>query len=86
MAWIGVNDNPDDEACRHHGRPLICVLNSWGDRWAAGPLYNRQPPGSFWITPRTAQGMISRGAAFAFSSIDGFPRKELPDYGATGII
>jgi hypothetical protein len=86
MAIIGVNDDPDDPACIAHGRPLLCILNSWGSGWQAGPRYNDQPPGSFWITPRTGRGMIGSGSCFAFSSLDGFPRKELPDYGATGIV
>ena len=86
MAWIGVNDDPDDPACLVHGHPLFLVLNSWGRNWIKGDRYHDQPAGSFWITPRVARGMLARGGAFAFSSVDGFPRKELPDYGATDVI
>ena len=86
MAVIGCNDDPDDPACIAHGRPLLLILNSWGSGWQAGPRYNGQPPGSFWISARTARGMVSSGSCFAFSCLDGFPRRELPDYGATGHI
>ena len=86
MAWIGCNDDPEDKATPHHGRPLFLVLNSWGESWNSGPQYNGQPAGSFWITAKVAQGMLERGGAFAFSSVDGFPRRDLPDFGATGLI
>jgi len=86
MAFIGANDNPEDPAVRHHGGPLLLVLNSWGASWNSGPRYHDQPPGSFWITERDARGMIRSGSCFAFSCLDGFPRKDLPDYGATGVI
>ena len=86
MAVIGCNDDPDDPACQTHGRPLLLILNSWGRAWNAGDRYHDQPAGSFWITPRTARGMISSGSCFAFSCLDGFPLRELPDYGATSRI
>ena len=83
MAWIGVNDDPNDPACQEHGRPLFLVLNSWGTSWNSGPRYHDQPAGSFWIKPRTAQNMLRRGSGFAFSRVSGFPAQELPDYGAS---
>ena len=86
MAWIGVNADPNDPACKKHGRPLFLVLNSWGSRWNAGDRYHEQPAGSFWINARTAQSMLRRGGGFAFSRVSGFPAQELPDYGATNRI
>ena len=47
----------------------------------SGPKRLGQPDGSFWIRERDARGMLSGRGSWVFSDVDGFPSKELPDYG-----
>ena len=54
--------------------------NSWG-KWNSGPKRLGQPDGSFWIRERDARGMLSGRGSWVFSDVDGFPSRELPDYG-----
>jgi len=71
MAWMGV----DDES----SRPGFLVCNSWG-KWNSGPKRHNQPDGSFWIDYEVAAKMIRRKGSWVFSSFEGFPPKELPNY------
>ncbi len=69
MAWIGCDDTHE-----RLKETLFLVQNSWG-KWNSGPTVYGQPEGSFWIRQKTAEAMISYGAAFAFSDFKGFKRK-----------
>ena len=71
MAWMGVDDSSS--------RPGFLVCNSWG-KWNSGPKRHDQPDGSFWIDYEVAASMISKRGSWAFSSFDGFPAKEVPNY------
>ena len=73
MAWIAVDDKSE--------RRGFCVTNSWG-KWHSGAKRHGQPDGSFWIDWRVAEKMIDQRGTWAFSHVDGFPPRKLPDYGA----
>tara|TARA_R100001594_G_scaffold139517_1_gene183992 strand:- start:552 stop:1586 length:1035 start_codon:yes stop_codon:yes gene_type:complete len=77
MAWVGCIDDPDNEAYRHYDGRLFLVQNSWGSNWQGGPTYMDQPPGSFWITERTAQQMINARGSWVISRVDGINRRDL---------
>ena len=72
MMWSGVDDA--------HGRPGFLVQNSWG-KWNSGPKRHGQPDGSFWIDFDVAENMIKQRGTWAFSNVEGFPPRSLPDYG-----
>jgi len=78
MAWIAVDARPDTIR-KHRGR-LFLVQNSWGRNWNSGPKRLNQPDGSFWITEQVARGMINSGGALVLSDVDGWRRRELPDF------
>ena len=78
MAWIAV-DARRDTIRKHRGR-LFLVQNSWGRNWNSGPKRLDQPDGSFWITEKVATGMIRSGGTYALSNVQGWPRRELPDF------
>lgn len=73
MAWTAVDDK--------HSRPSVLVQNSWG-KWNSGPKRHGQPDGSFWIDFDVAERMIKQRGTWAFSNVDGFPPRALPDYGS----
>jgi hypothetical protein len=73
MAWIAVDDASD--------RRGFLIQNSWGN-YVTGPKRHGQPDGSFWIDWKVAGKMINQRGAWAFSNVDGFPPRQLPDYGA----
>lgn len=79
MQWHAVDDTRDGD-CR------FCVQNSWGWNWVSGPAVHDQPEGSFWITQKTAQYMISQGGTYAVSNVNGFPKRTLKDWGAKEIL
>ena len=64
------------------GRKLFLIWNSWGDNWCSGPYWEDMPFGSFWAEYNVVDGMLSRGDSFAYSELDGFPARNLPDYGS----
>lgn len=77
MAYIGADDR--DETKRKYGGPLVLVLNSWAV-WNNGPrrILGTQtdiPEGSFWAR----WSDVKRRYAVAFSGVNGWPRKRLPD-------
>jgi len=75
MAWIACDDTRDlfDET-------LFLVQNSWG-KWNSGPKRHGQPDGSFWIRERDARKILQARGSFAFSNVEGFPARQLPNYG-----
>jgi len=75
MAWIACDDKNFKET-------LFLVQNSWG-KWNNGPKTHGQPEGSFWIREKDARGMLAQQGSWVFSDVDGFPARELPDYGTT---
>ena len=75
MAWIACDDSHEV-----YKETLFLVQNSWG-KWNSGPKRLGQPDGSFWIREKDARGMLSQKGSWVFSDVDGFPAKELPDYG-----
>lgn len=79
MQWTAADDTrPGD--CR------FLVQNSWGWTWVSGPKVHDQPEGSFWITQDVAQRMIDYGGTYAVSNVDGFPKRELKDWGAKEVL
>ena len=80
MAWIGCDDTHEI-----HSETLFLLQNSWG-RWNSGPKRHGQPDGSFWIREKDARGMLSERGSWVFSDVDGFPARELPDYGTSSYL
>jgi len=77
MAWIACDDTQE-----RYKETLFLVQNSWG-KWNSGPKLHEQPDGSFWIREKDASGMLAQKGAWVFSDVDGFPARDLPDYGTT---
>lgn len=78
MAYIGVDDRA--ETHQKYGGPLVLVLNSWG-RFNSGPRRVMGtdldiPEGSFWARWKD----IKNRSAIAFSGVNGWPGRNLPDY------
>lgn len=77
MAWIACDDTRE-----RHNETLFLVQNSWGV-WNSGPKVHGQPDGSFWIREKDARGMLASQGSWVFSDVDGFPARDLPDYGTS---
>ena len=77
MAWIACDDTRE-----RYNETLFLVQNSWG-KWNSGPRVHDQPEGSFWIREKDARGMLASKGSWVFSDVDGFPARQLPDYGTT---
>jgi hypothetical protein len=77
MAWIACDDTRE-----RHNETLFLVQNSWG-KWNSGPRVYDQPEGSFWIREKDAKGMLASNGSWVFSNVDGFPARDLPNYGTT---
>lgn len=77
MAWVACDDTRE-----RHNETLFLIQNSWG-LWNSGPKAHGQPDGSFWIREQDARGMLSGQGSWVFSNIDGFPARDLPDYGTS---
>lgn len=75
MAWIACDDTKEI-----YNETLFLVQNSWG-KWNSGPKRHEQPDGSFWIRESVARRMLSARGSWVFSDVDGFPARDLPDYG-----
>lgn len=75
MAWIACDDTKEV-----YNGTLFLVQNSWG-KWNSGPKRHGQPDGSFWITENVARSMLAGRGTFVFSNVNGFPARQLPDYG-----
>tara|TARA_Y100000590_G_scaffold345698_3_gene395538 strand:- start:21428 stop:22357 length:930 start_codon:yes stop_codon:yes gene_type:complete len=80
MAWIGCDDTREV-----HRETLFLVQNSWG-KWNSGPKRHDQPDGSFWVREKDARAMLSGKGSWVFSDVDGFPARELPDYGTSSYL
>lgn len=84
QTFIGYDDRP--ETHKKWGQALVLWQNSWA-RWNSGDrrVYLREdieiPEGCFWALADT----IDRcGSVIALSSVAGWPRRQLPTYGARG--
>lgn len=77
MAWIACDDTR-----KRLNETLFLVQNSWG-KWNSGPRVHDQPEGSFWIREKDARGMLASNGSWVFSDVDGFPARDLPDYGTS---
>ena len=80
MAWIACDDTRE-----RHNEILFLVQNSWGV-WNSGPKVHDQPDGSFWIRESDARGMLAGQGSWVFSNVDGFPARDLPDYGTSSYL
>ena len=80
MAWIGCDDTREV-----HRETLFLVQNSWG-KWNSGPKRHEQPDGIFLIREKDARAMLSGKGSWVFSDVDGFPARELPDYGTSSYL
>jgi hypothetical protein len=78
MAWIACDDTREV-----HDEMLFLIQNSWG-KWNSGPKKHGQPDGSFWVREKDANSIIKSRGSFAFSNVNGFPARQLPDYGLGG--
>jgi hypothetical protein len=78
MAWIACDDTRDV-----YDETLFLIQNSWG-KWNSGPKRHDQPDGSFWVREKDARAILSARGSFVFSDFDGFPARQLPDYGLGG--
>ena len=80
MAWIACDDTK-----KVHRETLFLVQNSWG-RWNSGPKTHEQPDGSFWIRESDARAMLASRGSWVFSDVDGFPARQLPNYGTVDFL
>jgi len=85
QALAGYDDRPKTH--EKYGQALVLWINSWGAKWISGPrkVLNSTleiPHGSYWALADT----IDRASCIALSSVAGWPRRKLPDYGSTGKI
>jgi hypothetical protein len=80
MAWIACDDTRE-----RYNETLFLVQNSWGI-WNNGPKVYGQPDGSFWIREHDARGMLASQGSWVFSNVDGFPARDLPDYGTASYL
>ena len=80
MAWIACDDTR-----KRFREILFLVQNSWG-KWNSGPKVHGQPDGSFWIREKDARGMLAQQGSWVFSDVDGFPARDLPNYGTTSYL
>ena len=80
MAWIACDDTK-----KRFRETLFLVQNSWG-KWNSGPRVHDQPEGSFWIREKDARGMLAEQGSWVFSDVDGFPARNLPDYGTSSYL
>lgn len=80
MAWIACDDTR-----KRYNETLFLVQNSWG-KWNSGPRVHDQPEGSFWIREKHARGMLASRGSWVFSDVDGFPARDLPDYGTSSYL
>ena len=80
MAWIACDDTG-----KRFRETLFLVQNSWG-KWNSGPRVHNQPEGSFWIREKDARGMLSQKGSWVFSDVDGFPARNLPNYGTSSYL
>lgn len=78
MAWIACDDTREI-----YDETLFLIQNSWG-AWNSGPKKHGQPEGSFWVREKDARAILSARGSFVFSNFDGFPARQLPDYGLGG--
>ena len=85
QALAGYDDRP--ETHEKYGQALVLWINSWGAKWVSGSrkVLNSTleiPHGSYWALADT----IDRASCIALSSVAGWPRRKLPDYGSKGKI
>lgn len=80
MAWIACDDTKT-----RLKETLFLVQNSWG-KWNSGPRVHGQPEGSFWIREADARNMLAGQGSWVFSNVDGFPARDLPNYGTTSYL
>jgi hypothetical protein len=80
MVWIACDDTH-----KRFKETLFLVQISWG-KWNSGPRVHDQPEGSFWIREKDARGMLAEQGSWVFSDVDGFPARNLPDYGTTSYL
>ncbi len=78
MAWIGCDDTHE-----LYDETLFLIQNSWG-KWNGGPKRHGQPDGSFWVREKSARGILNSRGSFVFSSVEGYPARQLPHYGLGG--
>ncbi len=78
MAWIACDDTREI-----YDETLFLIQNSWG-QWNSGPKRHGQPDGSFWVREKDARSILNAKGSFVFSDVDGFPARQLPDYGLGG--
>jgi hypothetical protein len=78
MSFIGADDRAETHS--KYGGPLVLVLNSWG-KFNSGPRRVMGtdidiPEGSFWARWKD----VSRRSLIAYSGVNGWPARSLPDY------
>lgn len=83
MAYLATDSRPWVKE-KYKGEPgLVLVQNSWGKSWISGPrkIHGTSidiPHGSFWAR----WSDIRRRYTVAFSGVNGWPARELPDWGS----
>lgn len=62
-----------------NGRELGRIDNSWGPDAHSGPLGPGNPgPEGFYSDSDVIHGMLAKGDAWVFATVDGFPRRSIP--------
>lgn len=62
------------------GNKLFLIINSWGDGWCKGSLFEDQPPGSFYASYESIDSAMKQNDSFVKININGIQRKQI-DWG-----
>lgn len=74
-----------DDTRERLNEELFLIVNSWG-KWNSGPKFHNQPEGSFWVRKKVLESMIRQRGTWAFSDVESFPARDLPDYGTDSFL
>ena len=59
------------------GRRLFICMNSWGEDWVSGPVYEDQPQGSFGIDYEVVAKAVAQNDMFVKANMEGIKRRKL---------
>lgn len=72
MAVVGYRSGKTDSAPEG-----FLILQSWGNNWCNGPIWNDQPHGAFWVSVDDFRKHLRYNDTWAIAGFEGFKRREL---------